>query len=154
MEDQLFLAWAAGFFDGEGCVLVSERFNKGGGDSTFQLFVSVTQQDTRALHKLRERFGGNVTPDKAALRGYERKNGTFLVWRWKSTSIVAYNFLKAIYPYTVVKADQIAIALGWPEPGADYRNGRRLPDGIRQKRRDIMYALREVRAKLKEEVDA
>ena len=153
MEDNLFLAWAACFFDGEGCVLVSERFNKVDGGSTFQLFVSVTQQDTTALYKLQERFGGGVTLDKAALRGYDRKKGTFVVWRWKSTSIVAHNFLEAIQPYSIVKASQIAIALGWPEPGADYR-GRRLPDGVRQKRHDIMYALRDARAKMKEEIDA
>jgi hypothetical protein len=154
MEDTLFLAWAAGFFDGEGCVLVSERFSKSGGESSFQLYVTVTQQDTAALYEIQERFGGSVTPDKAALKGYGRKKGTFLVWRWKSTSIVAYNFLKAIEPYSIVKAPQIAIALKWPEPGADYRNGRRLPDGIRQKRNDIMYALRAARANIKERVDA
>lgn len=140
MEDKLFLAWAAGFFDGEGCVLVSERNNH----KVFQLFVSITQQDPAALHLLKQRFGGNVTPDKTAAKGYERKKGSILCWRWKSTSSVAYEFLKAIQPYVVVKADQVELALTWPCPNKKF-NGVGIPDDVRETRRNIMYGLREIR---------
>jgi hypothetical protein len=140
MKDELFLAWAAGFFDGEGCVLVSERKNQ----TIYQLFVSVTQQDPTALHLLKQRFGGNVTPDKTAVIGYERKRGAVLCWRWKSTSSVAHDFLKAIEPYVVVKAEQVRVALAWPTPGKKY-NGVGMPEEIRIARRKIMHDLRALR---------
>lgn len=142
MEDKLFLAWAAGFFDGEGCVMVSERLKQ----TIYHLRTSVTQQDPTALHLLKQRFGGNVTPDKTAAAGdsYARKKGQTLVWRWKAESSVAYNFLRAIEPFVVVKADQVRIALTWPEPTERY-NGRGVPEEVRSARREIMHRLRDVR---------
>jgi hypothetical protein len=140
MRDELFLAWAAGFFDGEGCVLVSERKNQ----TVYQLFVSITQQNPTALHLLKQRFGGSVTPDRTATVGYERKRGAVLCWRWKSTSGVAHEFLAAIEPFVVVKADQVRVALTWPNPGKKY-NGIGMPEDVRCARRKIMYDLRDLR---------
>lgn len=141
MSDELFLAWAAGFFDGEGCVLISEKCN----GTVYQLFVSVTQQDPAALYLFKQRFGGNVTPDKTATKGYERKRGDVLCWRWKTTSITAHSFLAAIEPYVVCKAEQVRIALTWPTPGVQYQ-GRKMPEEVRLGRRKIMHDLRRVRA--------
>ena len=140
MRDELFLAWAAGFFDGEGCVLVSERKHQ----TVYQLFVSITQQNPAALHMLKQRFGGSVTPDRTATIGYERKRGAVLCWRWKSTSGVAHEFLAAIEPFVVVKADQVRVALTWPNPGKKY-NGIGMPEDVRCARRKIMYDLRDIR---------
>ena len=141
MQDKLFLAWVAGFFDGEGCVLVSHRDNH----TTYQLAVSVTQQDPTPLHMIKDRFGGNVTADKTATLGYERKKGRVLVWRWKSSSKVAHDFLQAIQPYVVVKKDQVNRALMWPTPGKLYSKTVLMPDKVRQERKQIMYDLQELK---------
>jgi hypothetical protein len=142
MQDQLFLAWAAGFFDGEGCVLVSPR----GNGKFHSLFTSVTQQDPTALHLLKQRFGGNVTPDKTATSdSYERKRGAALVWRWKASSIDAYAFLKAIEPFCVVKAEQVRVALEFPSVGVKFVSRNRIPDEVRAKREQVMLSLRAIR---------
>ncbi len=142
MQDEIFKAWAAGFFDGEGCVLVSEKCN----GTVYQLYATITQQNPTALHMIKQRFGGSVTPDKTAGAGYARKNGEFLCWRWKATSKTAWDFLAAIEPYSVVKAEQIRIALTWPEPGTQYRGAyNAMPEEVRQGRREIMHSLREAR---------
>jgi hypothetical protein len=155
MDDQLFLSWAAGFFDGEGCVLVSERKSAAKYASSFQLYATVTQQDPTALYALKSRFGGNVTPDKTAAKGYNRKCGSFLCWRWKTTSIDAFSFLQAIEPYSIVKKEQIQIALKWPDPGKQYRGTyNAIPDDIRASREAVMYALRAVRQRHKIAVGA
>lgn len=155
MNDQLFLAWAAGFFDGEGCVLVSERKSSASYASSFQLYTSVTQQDPAALYALKERFGGNVTPDKTAVKGYDRKRGSFLCWRWKATSAEAFSFLQAIEPYAIVKKEQIQVALQWPDPGKQYRGTYNpIPDDIRAAREGIMHALRDIRGRYKVDVGA
>jgi hypothetical protein len=143
MNDQLFLAWAAGFFDGEGCVFVSERKNQ----TLYQLFTTVTQQDPAALHLLKQRFGGNVTPDKTASSdSYNRKKGATLVWRWKATSVEAKEFLQAISPYVVVKAEQVRAALEFPEVGVYFCRQRPMPEEVRSARRNVMRTLRNLRA--------
>lgn len=155
MEDELFLAWAAGFFDGEGCVLVSERKSAVGHSSSFQLYTTVTQQNPTALYKFKERFGGSVTPDKTATKGYDRKHGDFLCWRWKASSVEAFNFLKVIQPYTIAKAEQVVLALRWPDPGITYRGTyNAIPDNVRKVREQIMYDLRAARQKHKVDTGA
>ena len=142
MEDRIFLAWAAGFFDGEGCVLVSPRSS----GKFHCLFTSVTQQDPTALHLLKQRFGGNVTPDKTATSdSYERKRGAALVWRWKASSVEAHAFLRAIQPYTVVKAEQVRIALEFPHVGTRFCINNPIPEDVRAKREQVMIALRDIR---------
>jgi hypothetical protein len=142
VKDQLFLAWAAGFFDGEGCVLVSERLNK----TVYQLYTTITQQDPTALHLIKQRFGGNVTPDKTATsNSYYRKRGATLVWRWKASSTEAQAFLLAIEPFVIVKAEQVRIAAGFPAAGTHFCKNRPMPDAVRSERRRIMHALRDVR---------
>jgi hypothetical protein len=142
MEDKIFLAWAAGFFDGEGCVLVNPR----GNGKFHSLFTSVTQQDPTALHLLKQRFGGNVTPDKTATSdSYERKRGAVLVWRWKASSVEAHAFLKSIEPYVVVKAEQVRVALEFPAVGTRFCINNPIPEHVRAKREQVMIALRSIR---------
>ena len=141
-DDQLFLAWAAGFFDGEGSVLVNPRLN----GSAHSLFVSVTQQHPFALHMLKNRFGGNVTPDKTATSdSYERKKGATLIWRWKASSTEAFKFLELVQPYVVVKADQVRVALEFPEVGVRFCRQNPVPEYIKRKREQVMLALRDIR---------
>lgn len=141
-EDDIFLAWAAGFFDGEGCVLVNHRNN----NKFHILFTTITQQDPTALHLIKQRFGGNVTPDKkAASNSFVRKNGPTLVWRWKAVSFKAQEFLKAIEPYSIVKAEQVRVALEFPSVGVKFCNKKPMPEEVRVKREQVMLALRDIR---------
>jgi hypothetical protein len=142
MNDQIFLAWAAGFFDGEGCVMVSPRNN----GKFHSLFTSVTQQEPAALHLFKQRFGGNVTPDKTATsNSYERKRGPVLCWRWKASSKEAYAFLKAIEPYCVVKAEQVRVALEYPSVGVKFVSRNPIPEEVRVKREQVMKSLQAIR---------
>jgi hypothetical protein len=142
MDDAIFTAWAAGFFDGEGCVLVNPRSN----GKFHSLFTSITQQDPTALHLIKQRFGGNVTPDKTAASGsFVRKRGAVLVWRWKASSTEAYAFLKAIEPYCIVKAEQVRVALEFPEVGVKFVSRKPIPDAVRAKREQVMLSLRNIR---------
>ena len=142
MGNETFLAWAAGFFDGEGCALVSNRNN----NKFHLLFTTVTQQDPTALHLLKQRFGGNVTPDKtAASNCYKRKGGVVLVWRWKASSAIAYQFLKQIEPYTIVKAEQVRVALEFPAAGVRFCHNNPMPEEIRTKREQVMVTLQQLK---------
>jgi hypothetical protein len=112
-------AYIAGFFDGEGCVgLYSTGRNK-----TFNLRVQIVQNVTvrskRLFRYLQDTYGGTWSRRK-------RKKAA----NWQLHGDNATRFLRDIQTHSVLKGDQIDLALRWaaqhPQPmrGA---NGRRLP---------------------------
>ena len=140
MTDEEFVVWSAGFYDGEGCILVTSNPTK----TRFTLVSSVAQQDPEPLRRLKKRFGGGVNTDIGASIGYSRKNGNALIWRWKVSGANAYDFFLAIEPYSITKRSQLQLALTWPTPHTSYRGGS-VPAEIFQRREQIMYELREIR---------
>ena len=140
MTDEEFIGWSAGFYDGEGCILVTSN----PAHTRFTLLSSVAQQDPKPLRMLKKRFGGGVNTDISSSTGYNRKNGNALIWRWKVSGAKAHNFFLAIEPYSITKRSQLQLALTWPTPYTSYR-GRSVPAEINQRREQIMYELREIR---------
>jgi len=87
------LQYAAGFFDGEGCVYISPEGRP---------CVSVTQKRPDVLRLFREDFGGRVV-------NHDKKVSCN---RWQILSreeII--NFLEAILPYSIVKTDEITLGI-------------------------------------------
>lgn len=91
--------WAAGFFDGEGSVSVLRRVR--GGFIEHMLAVAVGQNDQRPLLALRDEYGGSQCNSKTP-------SGC---WRWRIHGGQAEAFLRRIRPYSIVKAEQIDLAL-------------------------------------------
>lgn len=94
-------AYAAGIFDGEGCVMISRQRN------TFFLSVRVTSTDRPILDWLLNNFGGLVnvqTPNKHVKTCRP-------CWYWAIHSRSASIFLSRIAPFSVIKKDQIELAL-------------------------------------------
>ena len=151
MDDDTFLPWVAGFFDGEGCVSVLRSSRANHNDYNHRLFVSLTQQDNRALIQVKDRFGGSLLCDqnRGQTGGYKRH----LIWRWRAHNSTAYDFLQTIAPYCMVKDRQVTLALEWPEPYVSYV-GRPVPRHVWTKRNEIMLALKEARQSVKELADA
>jgi len=93
-NEEIFLAWCAGFFDGEGCVIVSEQKNalvrRG---SHYALMVTVVQQNRLPLNLMQEAFGGTIGVDtktgSAAWRKTNRAN-----FKWVIRGQKASDFLK------------------------------------------------------------
>ena len=115
------LAYIAGLFDGEGCVAITRHFKKLDGTKRpcemYTLRVQVTNVDPRVILPLREKFGGSlhITKHKSA-----KQRDTHV---WISTSRVALEFLKAIRPWLVAKAQQADIAIDFQE--SKFRHGGR-----------------------------
>lgn len=151
MKDELFLAWAAGFFDGEGCVIVEiSREKKCRHGFRTSLHATVTQTSLPCLERYVERFGGKIkTSDCRTPNG--RRWAVQYVWVVRNENAV--KFLQAIYPYTVVKAEQIEAALRYPLKAP---NGRKygsssnpIPDEVQEERVRIAHELRAIRASMK-----
>jgi hypothetical protein len=92
--------WAAGFFDGEGCVCIQKRLR--GNFLEHFLSVQVGQSTRLCLDELAARFGGGVT-------SYSKTGGKF--WRWRLHGTKAERFLKTIQPHSLVKRREIDAAI-------------------------------------------
>lgn len=92
----------AGLFDGEGSVAISRNAQK-----YPILSVKLINVFQPALMYPLNKFGGRIENNKASARN--------IVWvdtfSWKASSSIAYEFLQWIYPFTIVKRDQVDVAL-------------------------------------------
>lgn len=82
------IAWAAGLFDGEGCItIVGNRV---------QVVVSMTDLDL--LERMQKHFGGSIHPIK------KRKEHWKDAWKWQiSGTKKSLAFLDLIYPYLSIR---------------------------------------------------
>ena len=97
-------AYAAGLFDGEGCVLIAYP-RTGNGRRYHRLDVSIAQIDSRPLRWLRDRYGGHLTANP------KRNQSVRIVWHWRVNDRTAEAFLKSILPFSILKSAQIEVAL-------------------------------------------
>lgn len=101
MAKQIDLAWAAGFFDGEGCVIIQRRkAPKTKHGILHLLHVEVAQVDILPLNKLQKLFKGRIYFDK-----YSKIN------KWIITNENARIFISKIQKYTTTKQKECLVAL-------------------------------------------
>jgi len=148
MAPDLVLAWAAGFFDGEGSVVVElSKSPKSLSGYRTSLHANVTQTSIPCLEIFVKYFGGSI-------KTYQFTSPNSTRWSVQYTWVVrnenAINFLKAIRPFSVVKALQIDEAVKYPlfsESGKKFGNkGNPLPNDIWEERLRIRLALQDLRA--------
>jgi hypothetical protein len=84
---QTDIAYGAGFFDGEGAIVLSLQKEK-----YLRVEVSVSQKLPEVLLWYAQHFGGKIYQSK----GY--------VAQWKIHGALAIGFLHVIYPYLITKA--------------------------------------------------
>jgi len=117
MEDKLSLEYVAGLFDGEGCVNIVKSKRKGYKNYYFQVWVAVYNSYKPVLEKLEKQFGGFVIPQQK----HKDKSHHLTKWRWGLSGKETIEFLKQILPYTVIKTEQIKLAIEFKE---NFINGR------------------------------
>lgn len=103
------IAWAAGFFEGEGYVQCVKRKNKKRTDRYFS--ISIAQVDRRPLDKFVEIFGGKVNgpygPYQTTKQAY---------YTYNSYSSIAVQAVTSMLPYLYRKGEQCTKALEeWKE---------------------------------------
>lgn len=101
-------AYAAGLFDGEGCVEVymqsSGRRGKDGKRRSLRVCLSVSGVDTKPLYWLQEHYGGTVRVGRNGISPNKRPIG-----RWGVYGDESEMFAKAILPYVIVKREQLEL---------------------------------------------
>lgn len=89
---ELETAWAAGFFDGEGCVQAYQR------NYILETKLTIFSNDPRPLRRLVTSFGGTIKSD---YRG--------VGWWWTISGKDSEIFAQAILRHTSVKYDQLEL---------------------------------------------
>ena len=97
-------AWAAGFFDGEGCVMGRDRKFDHTPNKCIHLELTVNNTHKKSIERLKELFNGNIQ----FIQSTNRCKDT---WRWVASANVARIFLKSTLPYLITKKEQAEIGL-------------------------------------------
>lgn len=103
MDTDLDLCYLAGFFDGEGCVVLTRRMNrKGKWARSFSLVAQVTQKGRYfvVLERFQRRWGGYFK--------YDRRSD---VVQWQCVTAAAARALTDMLPYLLVKREKAVIVL-------------------------------------------
>lgn len=100
MARQYLVAWAAGFFDGEGCVYIGRQEQKAKPQTHYQLTATVFQNVREPLDIMQGLFGGNV---------FRRDKG----WVWQMSGHPLVPTLSEMIPYMVVKKAQSELAVAF-----------------------------------------
>jgi hypothetical protein len=133
------LSYLAGFFDGEGCIAIVKGKNHLG-NVQYSLRVIVSNTNEYVLHLYKLSFGGSIQKRK-----YEKPE-----WRdcyaWALSSTRAYDFLKCVYPYLILKKAQADLAFEFQENQSKYDGSNlRLSDkelSMRDEQRILMQELK------------
>lgn len=143
-------AYAAGFFDGEGCISISynpsNKSRKKNGkiyvNERYSLYVSLSQNDPAPIDWLVTRFGGSSRFLRGK-RSYDQ--GFYERWNWCITTNAAINFLRTIRPFLIVKASQADIAFEFAETMRRANDTRKLSAETVAKRQELHLKMREIR---------
>lgn len=92
-------AWAAGFFDGEGCIRCERRKSNG----AFYMSITATQAVLEPLQKLIDMFGGDLQ--------YQKREGKEHIISWRAHGGTAESALRSMLPYLTVKRTQAELAI-------------------------------------------
>jgi hypothetical protein len=110
MKNELF-SYFAGLFDGEGCIQIVKYTSHWSRRKTkvYGLQVTVNMSSISPQKLLKKHFGGSIINRKGAIPNH-RDTHVWQIWGAK-----AMFFLKAIYPYSMIKKEQIENAIEFQE---------------------------------------
>ena len=102
------LAYAAGLFDGEGCITITKQYYKkaDGSKSYFHVLrLTVGMTDDWPIQWLADHLAGNISPHKPTNKKYRMQ------WRWEARGRQAERALRLMMPWLKVKKKQAEFAL-------------------------------------------
>jgi hypothetical protein len=121
--------WLGGFFDGEGCVSITNSHSRRTGKRQLKLYVRITQKNTSILQAIKARLGGTLRMNKGKSCGY-----------LEYTCKKAERFLKVIAPFVIVKWEVVELALKYRSlvGPRSYRTPKKIKEQMLEIRKKIM----------------
>jgi len=136
------LSWQylAGFFDGEGCLYISKQKGKKK-NSYYTPRLTIANTNEEVIGLIEKAFDGCV-----AREGFEIREGRRRPWYieiYKRARIK--QFLKNIYPYSVVKKPQIELMFEFMEHLDKSKSGKEVSDEVIRWREEKVCRLKELK---------
>ncbi len=103
-----FLAYFAGFVDGEGCIFIGRTKAVHRPSISHILELTVSNTNREVLEELKTVFGGSI---RISEKGMSRAT----TWKWTVTHGVAAGALTLLFPYLKVKSKEAKCALEFHE---------------------------------------
>ena len=125
-------AWAAGIFDGEGCINISKQKPCNGmKNPSYVLRIQIAMCHKKTVYKLLEIF-----PEGKVYAIERRKHHPNYKdqWRFAIQSHNCKNFLTKILPYSVTKLDQLNLGLEYLQLPKGNVGGKPMPTELVEKR--------------------
>jgi hypothetical protein len=136
------VAYAAGFFDGEGHIRIQRHSKRG----SYMLSISAVQATPEPVEFLKKVFGGTVKK-----RAMVYRNQPKAMFTWQASSKLAGEILKEMMPYLIAKADEADLAMVFRATfRAQYGDRSKNPPELETKREAMMYDLQEMRKRKRE----
>lgn len=110
-------AYAAGFFDGEGCACIRVSTSPKG-RTEYKAAIIIMQADLRPLQWLQDRFGGCLNPHRHNAVYHGRK----VVWALEFHGRYIDRFLSIVQPFIIVKSQPVEIMLAFRKHVLGNRN--------------------------------
>jgi len=104
-------AYTAGFMDGEGCIHIAKRKPTRRGQATFHysLIVSIWNVQPEPLEFIQTLFGGSIAKHLVSNPSWRDS------YQLQLNPVDAQELLIAIYPYLIIKKDEVDLALRFIE---------------------------------------
>lgn len=143
-KEELDLAWAAGFFDGEGCICIGwdkSRSNSRGG--RWQLLLTIVQVDRASLEEFRCIVDWPGPVRCRAASGFNLRDLYILQASSRKAGVI----LEALLPFLRVKKAQAEAALEFRDtfPEKRYNRYTRPPEDVLEKRERLAVVVRELK---------
>lgn len=129
--------YLAGIIDGEGCIIiVKPPIREGRKNHTYSLRISVVNTNQKLLEWLRANFGGSIHP----LRNKKRER---VYYQWIVGQEDTYNLLQKIKPYTVIKKEQVDLAIEFYQKTQHlFNTGKIIPTWLNNKREEYFQKMK------------
>lgn len=102
------LEYLAGFFDGEGCIVIDKDRRKKSPNYQLVARIKLAAHQSSVLYEFLKRFGGNIYNHKAYVTFYYSAKAQK---SWRVNGQFAYSFLLTISPFLVLKKPQAELAM-------------------------------------------
>jgi len=115
------ISYLAGFFDGEGSIIISKCKRKNRPTVRYDFWISISQKRREVLDQIKKEFGGRVHPDG---------NGGFT---WRLDANRAKDILEEMIPILIVKKREAKIGIkfqmakGFIRPGSNQFSKKEFP---------------------------
>lgn len=112
------IAWAAGFFDGEGCIVIRKYLQKNRKVPSYYVEIQISQREREPLERFMKWFGGTINT---------KTNGTYngrKYYYWRVMGIRALETLDIIYPFLYGKKSQANVVMNEFRPWIWHTKGR------------------------------